>query len=321
MNTLFRLSSLVALSCLLALSAFSAGAQSGQTYGSPGKGRVLVIGSVTTDPKYTYGRMQGIAEYVLSHMDDIGVDAVEVFTVDKPDKMIRLLRDGRVDWVSATPFTAVRYVDEANGQIILAKQQSEKAWYESVFFTRKDSGLQSLEDLVGKTIAFEKPTSTSAYFIPVSMIHELGLPLVPLDNLRAKPPRDAIGYVFSGEEANSSLWVHKKLVDAAVYSDADWTSEWILPGSLRDELRIFARSDRLPRSVEIVSSALPEAISQRLSEVLLAAADDADAAGALDQYYRATGFSEFTAEMAAALDGIREQIDVVTGTTRDSSAP
>lgn len=292
-------------------------AQSGPTYGSHEAGRVLVIGCVTNDPKYNYGRMQGIAEYVLGHMGDAGVDAVEVFTVDKPEKMVRLLRDGRVDWVSATPFTAVRYVDEAQGRIILAKAQRGRAWYQSVFFARKDSSVATLQDLIGKTIAFEKPTSTSAYFIPMTMLMEAGLPLVQLDSVRSNPPKDAIGYVFSGEEANSSLWVHKKLVDAAVYSDADWTSNWSAPKSVRDDLKIFARSDRFPRSVEIVSSSLPDAIAQRLGEVLMASVSDDDAAAALEQYYGATGFSPLSDEMRSSLDGIREQIDAVSGAGRD----
>lgn len=305
----------------ITLATQAAFAQSGVTYGSHDTGRVLVIGCVTNDPKYNYGRMQGIAEYVLDHLRDVGVDAVEVFTVDKPDKMIRLLRDGRVDWVSATPFTAIRYVDDANGRIILAKQQRGQAWYESVFFTHKDNRLTSLEDLKGKTIAFEKPTSTSAYFIPVSMFRKRGLQLVQLDNVRAKPPADAVGYVFSGEEANSSLWVHKKLVDAAVYSNADWSSDWITPKSLRDDLSIFARSERFPRSVEIVGSDLPEPVADRLREVLLGAATDQDAAGAMEQYYGATGFSLLTDEMRASMNGIRSLRDEIEGTARDRVQP
>jgi phosphonate transport system substrate-binding protein len=322
MNVLrFILPGLIVLLVAITLVAAPAHAQSGVTYGSHDDGHVLVIGCVTNDPKYNYGRMQGIAEYVLGHLSDVGVGAVEVFTVDKPEKMIRLLRDGRVDWVSATPFSAIRYVDDADGRIILAKQQRGQAWYESVFFTHKDSNLTALEDLKGKTIAFEKPTSTSAYFIPVSMFRERGLRLVPLDNIRAKPPADAVGYVFSGEEANSSLWVHKKLVDAAVYSDSDWSSEWITPKAVREDLTIFERSERFPRSVEIVSSDLPETISDRLRDVLLGAAADQDAAAAMDQYYGATGFSLLTDEMRASMNGIRSLREAIDGSARDGAQP
>ncbi len=290
------------------------GATTPLTYGNPGTGRVLVIGCVTNDPKYNYGRMQGIAEYVLDKMRDVDIDAVEVFTVDSPEKMARLLRSGRVDWVSATPFNAIRYTDQSGGEILLAKAQSDRAWYQSVFFARRDSGITSLQDLVGKTIAFEKPDSTSAYFLPMTMLKAAGLPLIQLDSVRSIPPDNAIGYVFSGEETNSTLWVHKRLVAAAVFSDADWNTAYIMPLSLRDDMAIFERSGQLPRSVEIVNAALPEPIKQRLKEILLAAPADPDAQAALNQYYRATGFSELTTDMRSALESVRVNVNVVTST-------
>lgn len=305
---LFRLHSLLSL-VLLALPGHHAIADHPSlTYGEHDAGRVLVIGCVTNDPKYNYGRMQGIAQYVLHKMEDLHVDAVEVFTVDEPSRMANLLRSGRVDWVSATPFTALRYVEEAGGEIILAKSQYGEAWYESIFFARKDSPIRSLEDLRGKSIAFEKPDSTSAYFLPVAMLAAAGLPLVQLENVRTPPPADSVGYVFSGDESNSTLWVHKKLVDAAAYSDSDWESEWIAPPALRDDLVVFARSRRLPRSVEIVSHTLPQPLKHRLKEILLNAPADPDAEAALKQYYRATGFSELTEDMHTALEDIRQDL-------------
>ncbi len=290
------------------------GATTPLTYGKPGSGRVLVIGCVTKDPKYNYGRMQGIAEYVLEKMSDMDVDAIEVFTVDAPEKMARLLRSGRVDWVSATPFNAVRYTERSGGEILLAKSQGDRAWYQSVFFARADSGIKSMQDLIGKTIAFEKPDSTSAYYLPVTMLKAAGLPLVQLDSVRATPPDNAIGYVFSGDESNSTLWVHKRLVDAAAFSDADWNSSFITPQSLRNDMTIFERSRQLPRSVEIVSSQLPDALKKRLKQILLNAPADPDAQSALNQYYWATGFSELTAEMHDALESIRTAVDTTDST-------
>jgi phosphonate transport system substrate-binding protein len=202
----------------------------------------------------------------------------------------------------------VRYVEEAGGEIILAKAQHGEAWYQSLFFTRKDSPIRSLEDLRGKSIAFEKPDSTSAYFLPVAMLTAAGLSLVELENVRTKPPANTVGYVFSGEESNSTLWVHKRLVDAAAYSDSDWQSKWIAPPALRDDLVVFARSRRLPRSVEIVSNTLAEPFKLRLKEILLNAPADPDAQAALKQYYNATAFSELTDEMRTALQEIRRDL-------------
>ena len=280
-------------------------------YGDHGSGRVLVIGTVTNNPKFNYGRMQGMAEYVLEHMRDLDVDSVEVYSVGTPEKMIRLLQDGRVDWVSATPFNAVRFADKGKGEFLLAKAQHGKMWYQTVFFSRADASINSLKDLLGKTIAFEKPSSTSAYFLPAAMLTAAGLPLVQLDSIRDKPPVDKIGYLFSGEESNATLWVHKRLVDAAVFSDADWQSDYSTPRALRDDLKIFERSRRLPRSVEVVRAGLPDEIKDRLKQVLMAAPGDPDAKAALNEYYRATAFVEINSEMLEAFDLIRQNMDSV----------
>lgn len=308
------LAGVISLALLAVTAVCSAGAQSRVeplTYGNHVGGHVLVIGTVTTNPKFNYGRMQGMAEYMLAHMRDLNVDSVEVFTVDKPEKMSRLLRDGRVDWVSATPLNAVRFVDEGGGEMLLAKAQRGKAWYQSVFFSRRDHPIRSLKGLLGKTIAFEKAGSTSAFFVPVTMLVAQGLPLVQLNSVHDTPPADAIGYLFSGEESNSTLWVHKGLVDAAVFSDADWESDFITPPGLREDLVIFERSQRLPRSVEVVRSSLPQEVKQRLKQVLQRAPQKSDANAALNQYYHATGFSEIDEEMRAAFDSIRRNIDAV----------
>lgn len=308
---------LTALAAVIAMAAAATqhGGPGVVTYGDASGGRVLVIGCVTNNPKYNYGRMQGIAEYVLDHMRDLGIDAVEVFTVDTDDKMLRLLRDGRVDWVSATPFSAVRYVDEAQGELLLAKSQGGRSWYHSVFVTRRDSGIDTLQDLVGRTVAFEKPDSTSAFFLPVNLLRDAGIPTVELRSLGASPPPDAVGYVFSGEEANSTLWVHKGLVAATAFGDGDWESNYIVPQAVRGDLKVFARSHRVPRRLEIVKSSLDPVIKARLQNTLLAAPADPDAAAALEQYFHTTGFREIDDELRDAMARLRAVVHDFRGDT------
>jgi len=62
--------------------------------------------------------------------------------------------------------------------------------YHTVFFARRDSGLESLADLAGRSIAFQRRNSTSAYFAPAADLLEAGHPLEillsPTD--RPRPP-------------------------------------------------------------------------------------------------------------------------------------
>ncbi len=277
-------------------------------YGDAAEGRLLVIGSVTNNPKYTYGRMQDFASYILSSVSDLGFSGVEVYVVDSHAKMRQLMANDRVDWVSATPYAALEYEIYANAEFLLTKKTRGNANYRSVFFARNDSGITSLEHLVDKVIAFEKPGSTSAYFLPATELINAGFKLVHLKSPMDTPPSGTIGYVFSGDEANSSIWVHKGFVASAAFSDEDWDLEWNVPNVFRSDISIFHHTIEVPRSIEVVRKGLPEEIKQRLKSVLMAASEDEGASEALKGYYTASDFAELSADQLQSLADIRRTL-------------
>jgi phosphonate transport system substrate-binding protein len=173
-----------------------------------------------------------------------------------------------------------------------------------VFFARSDSNVRSLDDLRGHSVAFQRPTSTSAYFLPATeLLHRgnsLELLLSPTDKLDS----GVVGYLFARSELNIATWVHKRLVDAGVMSNLDWDNPRRVPEAFRGDLVLIGRSADYPRALELVRPGLDPKVSARLREVLLEAAGDPDAGEALLRFFKTTRFMPVDPASQRALDRI-----------------
>ena len=89
-----------------------------------------------------------------------------------------------------------------------------------------------------------------------------------------------------------AAWVHKGVVDAGAYANLDWITEDHTPLGFRDNMRIFDQSQPFPRSLEVVRKGLRPEVKQRLKSILLAAADDPEAAAVLAPYQNTSRFEE-----------------------------
>ena len=187
---------------------------------------------------------------------------------------------------------------------LLLTERDGRSHYRSVFFARRDRGIASLDDLLGHSIAFQRPLSTSAYFVPAASLLEHGLRLEMLLSPSDPVSPSEVGYLFARSELNIATWVHKGLVDVGVMSDLDWRNPRQLPVAFRADMVVFGRSQEYPRAVEMVRQGLDPRVQARLSEVLLAAASDPDAAEALQRFFQTTRFLPVDPESAQALEGI-----------------
>ncbi len=270
--------------------------------GSPTRQQTLVIGKVTEDPKKQYRYMKPIVDYAASHMKDLGIRETKVLMAKNNRQMVSYFRQGKIDWMTETAFSAVYFQKKAGAQYFLKKWKKGVGQYHSVFFTRKDTGIKTLADLKGKTIAFEDPGSTSAYFVPASILIEKGLNLVQLATIREKPPADMVGYVFSRQEVNTSTWVSRGLVDVGVFNNLDWNKDDHMRKAQRKEMTVIHESGPFPRAIELVRKDLDPQIQDRLKSVLLNAHKDPKAKTALKAYQKTKKFEEIDADCLASLE-------------------
>lgn len=265
----------------------------------------LVIGKVSSNPKKHYGYLKPLADYAAARMHDLGVQGAEVLMAPSNEQMIAYLEQGKVDWITETLFSSLVFQERTGAEILLLKWKKGVPEYHTIFITRKDSGISSLADLKGKTLALEDPGSTTAFFLPLAELLDAGLTPIPLTTPREAPQADKVGFVFARQEITQSNWVHKGLVDAAAFSNLDWDKTDHNPPEIRADLKIIHRTASYPRALELVQHDLDPARKQRLKAILLDAPNTAKGRALLHAYQKTTKFDELDARMLQRLEQAR----------------
>ena len=269
---------------------------------------VLVLGRISDDPKTHYEQLKPLLDYVVPRLADVGIREGRILMAKDTQQMASYLRRGRVDWVTETTGTAMLLRQRAGAHPLLLTERDGVSHYHSLFFARRDSGLGSMADLRGHSIAFQRPNSTSAYFVPAAELLRRGLSLEILLSPEDRIDSGAVGYLFAWSELNISTWVHKGLADVGVMSNLDWQNPARMPPSFRDDLKVIGETVDYPRAVEMVRSDLDPRVEARLREVLIDAAGDPDAGDALLRFFNTTRFMPVDPASQKALDRISDGV-------------
>lgn len=275
--------------------------------------RTLIIGRVSERPKKHYKKLKPIVDYAADCMKDLGIIRGSVLTAKDNNEMIKYLKEGKVDWVTETAFSAILFSEETGAEIILRRWKRGVPEYYCVFITQKNSDISYLGDLKGKKIAFEDPGSTTGFFVPLSVLKKEGLDLIELSSPREKPPLDKVGYAFAHGEQNIATWVHKGLADVGAYSNQDWENRNDTPDSLKNDLKIIYQTKPFPRSVELVRKGLDPKITKRLKGILMNAHNDLEAKEVLEKYANTKKFDEFNGEAEEGLKEVRRILNYTRG--------
>lgn len=265
---------------------------------------VLVLGRISDDPRAHYEQLKPLLDYVVPRMADVGIREGRILMARDAQQMASYMRRGRVDWVTETAGTAMLLRQRASAVPFLLTERDGTSHYHSIFFARRDRGLRGLDDLRGRRVAFQRPSSTSAYFVPAAELLERSMPLEILLSPDDQPTPNAVGYLFARSELNIATWVHKGLVDAGVMSNLDWDSPRRMPSAFRRDLTVIARTPEYPRAVEVVRGDLDPRVAARLREVLLEAPSHPAGRDALLRFFQTTRFLPVDAGSARALERI-----------------
>lgn len=309
----FGLVSATAAALLVSDPPTSARAQQAGTSTSDARTASIVVGKITENAKKHYPVVKRMATYLASRLDGATPPAGEGLITRDPESMARYLKDGRVDVISETPFTALRLAEKAGAEIILREWKKGVAEYNSVFFTRKDSGIETLADLVGRKIAFEDRGSTSAFLVPLAMLRRQGLELRHQGSPRDAVPKGVIGYSFALGELNIAAWVALGIVDAGAFSNLDWQEIVRTPERIKKDLRIFHESAPVLRSVVLVRPGLAPDKRRRIKETLLGMHRDSEGRAVLEAYYKVKQYDALTGAARESLEESRRMLDRIRG--------
>jgi phosphonate transport system substrate-binding protein len=226
--------------------------------------RVLGLGVISPKPEQRLIDYAPLARHLADSLRSSGIEQVKVHVPKDIEEMERLIRNGSVHIVLESALPTIQLEKAGMIPSLLAWRKGVRE-YRTLFFVRKDSPIQRLADLKGKTIAFQDPHSTSAFAIPVLELRNHGLQPAPADGARQKS-EDALLYSFSGAARNEAYWVAQKKVDAGAFNNNDWDD---LPPTVRSELRIIHETRPIIRYCVSLHRDLPASLRQALETVLI----------------------------------------------------
>ncbi len=217
---------------------------------------------------------------LMNYLNDNGVPAGKIVTAKTVDKMIEFFNEGKVDFMFESPYAALELMDKTGAVPILIREKSGVKSYNSVIFVKKDSPVKSFSDLVGKVVAFEDPTSTSSYLMPVNLLKNAGVTVKE----SSKPTPGVISYYFSKDDKNTI---------AQVKAGKKAAAGGIKKSEVEDnpDFRMLSpESSHVPRHVVLIRKGVS---SEKLEAVLLKMINDSGAKDVLKTMKTPTGFSEF----------------------------
>jgi phosphonate transport system substrate-binding protein len=157
--------------------------------------------------------------------------------------------------------------------VVVPQETDGSTFYYSVMVTRADSGIISIEQMKGHSLAFADPNSTSGYLIPSATLKANGIDLADGKYFSRTG--------FAGGHEQGVVAVLNKQYDACV----TWTSgqgeksSGYSRGNLRSmvskgllkmsDVNIIWQSGKIPNGLWAIRSALPESLKKEFAEFML----------------------------------------------------
>jgi len=231
--------------------------------GNSGKSpRVLRVGFVPAEDAQQV--MQNAQPIVDILERELGME-IQPFVAADYTGVVEALRVNKLDVAFLTPASYVLAKNEADVKVILKSERKGIASYYAAIITRADSGIQTLEQLRGKTFAFGDALSTTGNIFPRKMFKERGI----------DPVRDFKQILYSGGHDATVLAVLNGKVDAgATYAnspDGEDTA-WMRYLKNREDvkkIRAIAFSEPIPADNLVINGKLDEAIAKKVEEIFL----------------------------------------------------
>ncbi len=224
----------------------------GQGTAKPG---VLTVGFIPAeDSRAMVRQSQAILDIVAKHT---GMK-VDTFVGSDYNATIEALRAGHVDVALLGPFSYVLATTVAQVEAfgVTVTSRTMQPSYKSIIIAGKDSNINSLADLKGKTFAFVDPGSTSGYMVPAAAFVAASI----------TPEKDFKQVMYSGGHDATIVSVGSGKVDAG--SVADRIYERGCAKGLADcsKLKVVWTSQPIPNDPLLYRKALSEDMKKKIRE-------------------------------------------------------
>lgn len=220
--------------------------------------KILKMGLIPADDAQEMLRAyEPIKEYL---SEKLGIP-VEIQVTSDYTAAIEAMRYKHIDMAWFGPFSYIMAANVAGAEAIVngVRRSDGRSDYHSIIITRADSGIETLEDLKGKSFAFVDPASTSGNLIPRKMLIENGI----------DPDNDFKISYYAGTHNAVLLAVANGKVDAGASSDNVF-DRMLKEGQVDPGVNVIIyKSDPIPGSPIVVRGDLPIELKQKIQEALI----------------------------------------------------
>jgi phosphonate transport system substrate-binding protein len=188
--------------------------------------------------------------------------AVRVTVASDYAAVVEALRNRTADLAFLHPAGYVLANREAKARIVAKNQWHGKTTFTSRFYVRKDSGIKTLEDLRGKTMAFVDPASSSGYIYPMVLLIQRGL-------VKNRDPKTFFREVtFAGSHDASMQALLNGHVDAIVSFDMA-REQYLKDPAQRERVTFVAETPPIPEAGIAAREGLDPATFAKVRNALL----------------------------------------------------
>jgi len=225
----------------------------------------IVIGDVSTRVDEVTVFWQPLASYLADGLSEQGITHGLVRVAPDLNTMAQWLQSGEVDIYIDSSYPSSIVNLSSNSRPVLRHWRDFVSEYYSVFFTIKGNGITTLADLQGEIIAYDKPFSTSGYFLPTVYLVQNGFEVVEVDEPTSQVNPSAIGYTFANEDINIINWVITGHTNIGVTNNFEYAK---IPEETRDRFFIIAQTDPIPNQLVSLSSDMEANLAQSIISLL-----------------------------------------------------
>jgi len=224
----------------------------------------FTIGTIEQDAVKSITQFQPMANYLAEKLSDSDVKYKGKVIVVKTNKdMIESLRNQKIDIALDSSIIMQHVADKSDASTFLIRWKNGLPNYHAIFVVKNESAINSLEEIKDKTIIFEDPTSSSAYYLPKYHLIQQGFSF--------DKEHPDVNFIFSGDNDNTVAWLLDGRGDVAALSNVDYSK---LDDATKQKIKIIERTEDIPRNLVIHRAELDSRLVEKISETLTSMDDD-----------------------------------------------
>jgi phosphonate transport system substrate-binding protein len=194
---------------------------------------------------------------------------------------------GKVEVAAINTFSYLmahaKYGAEARLRIV---REGNQTTYKGQFITRFDSGINNIEDINGKSMAYVDPSSTSGYILPKALLDQKGIK--PSESVFAMRHDNVVMMVYQGQAKAGATYYAPPNAKTGEIMDARMRVAKQFP-DIAQKVKIIGFTQDIPNDPWVFRKDMSEVMKEKITNALIKYVNTPEGLKALFEIYDITG--------------------------------